>query len=95
MDARGFWDGQFWASVRVFSLGLLTDLFNLYEEFIHEERAVRPVQGAHRFPWFGAHITHNGGAVWLANLLYFGISRNIIVPRAIFWYHQNRALTAV
>ena len=35
-----------------------------------------PVQGAHRFPWFGAHITHNGGAVWLANLFYLGISRN-------------------
>ena len=53
-----------------------------------------PVPGAHHFPWFGVYIARNSGGGWLANLFYFGISRNRIAPRAIFWYHQNRALTA-
>ena len=40
--------------------------------------------------WFGAHVAHNSGAARLANLFYFQISKNITVPQANFWYHQNR-----
>ena len=55
-----------------------------------------PVLGAHHFPWFGVHIARNSGAGgWLASLFYFWISRNRTTPRATFWYHLNRAFTAV
>ena len=39
-----------------------------------------PVLGAHHFPWFGVHIARNSGGGWLANLFYFGISRNRTAP---------------